>query len=68
MFKIPWEWPRKKTGEFPKKIKPHRGTTPPSQIRLVYIPIDSSRRQDSEYILLNRYDMCRPKVMLPNAS
>ena len=34
----------------------------------IYIPIDSSRRQDSEYINLNRFDKCRPKVMLSAAS
>ena len=34
---------------------------PPSQNRLIYISIDRSRRQDSEYIIYIRIDACRRK-------
>ena len=34
----------------------------------MYIPIDSSWLQNSEYVICNRFDTCRPKVMLPAAS
>jgi hypothetical protein len=50
----------------PKRICPPPDPLPP--IGPIYIPIDSSRRQDSEYINLNRFDKCRPKVMLSAAS
>ena len=40
----------------------------PLPIRLMYIPINSSRRQDSEYGISSRFDSCRPNVMLPDAS
>jgi hypothetical protein len=54
----------------PKNSGPPRTTppTPPTPIGPIYIPIDSSRRQDSEYINYNRFDMCRPKDMLSAAS
>ena len=35
---------------------------PPPPIGPIYIPIDSSRRQDSEYINFNLFDTCCPKV------
>ena len=41
---------------------------PPSDWTHIYIPIESYRCQDSEYINFNRFDTCRPKVMLPTPS
>jgi len=41
---------------------------PPPPIGPIYIPIDSSQRQDSECINFNQFDSCRPKVMLPTPS
>ena len=34
----------------------------------IYIPIDSSRRQDSKYVIYISIDMCRQKVMILDAS
>jgi len=56
MFRILWEWPRKKTGDPPPKTLTTSGDRPtPSPPGLdlyiyIYIPINSSWRQDSEYI------------------
>jgi len=41
---------------------------PPSPVRPIHISIESSRQEDSEYIIFNRFDTCRPKVMLTGAS
>jgi len=41
---------------------------PPTQNRLIYISIDSSRRQDSKYIIYIGIDTCRQKVMILDAS
>jgi hypothetical protein len=38
--------------------------TPPPPIGPIYISIDSSRRENSEYIIFNQFDTCRPKIML----
>ena len=61
VFKISQKWPR-------KNWKPQTKTSPPPPpplpIQPIYIPIDSSRRQDSEHINFNRFDSCHPKVML----
>ena len=48
------------------KTKTTSGT--PSRIRLICVQIDSSPRQDFEYIVYNRFDTCHPKIMLPDAS
>jgi len=70
MFKIPWEWPRKKLEPPPqtKATSADHPTPTPSSIRPIYKPINSSRRQDSEYGISSRFDSCRPNVMLPDAS
>ena len=65
IFEIPWEWP---------KLKPHWGTIPPpatplpDTIRLIHIPIDSSRRQDSEYIIYTSIGTWRQKIMILTGS
>ena len=68
MFKFSWKWPRK-NWRLPQ-LKPHRETPHhnPSPNWTIYIPINRSRRQDFEYIVFYRFDTCRPKVMLPDAS
>ena len=70
MFKIPWEWPRKKLEPPPqtKATSADHPTPTPSSIRPIYKPINSSRRQDSEYTIFNRDDTCRLKVTLPAPS
>ena len=54
----------------PKKSKPPRWTTHPRPPRIgpIYISIDSSQSQDSEYTIFNGIDTWRPKVMLTGAS
>jgi len=49
-----------------KKLK--SPPSPPPPIGPIHISIDSSRQEDSEYITVNRFDTCRPKVMLTGAS
>jgi len=43
---------------------PKNSAPPPSPplIGPIHLPIKSSRRQETEYIIYNRFDMCRPKV------
>ena len=41
---------------------------PPPPIRLIHISIESSRTEDSDYVIFNRFDTCRPKVKLTGAS
>jgi len=51
----------------PKNSGPPR-TPPHPSIRLIHIPIVSCQHQNSEYIIINRFDTCRPKVLLTGAS
>ena len=49
-------------------IPPRPPLSPPPPIRPVHISIGRSRQEDSKYMILNRFDTCRPKVMLPTPS
>ena len=60
VFNISWKWPTnilKTLSQFSDPPAPP--PTQPPQIRLIYIPIDSSRRQDSEYIIYISIDTWR---------
>jgi len=51
----------------PKNSGPSPAPPPPA-IGPIYIPINSSRRQDPEYINFNQFDTCHPKDKLPTPS
>jgi hypothetical protein len=58
---------QQKFGGGVKKLGPPPDPPPPP-IGPIHISIDRSRREDSEYLILDRFDTCRPNVLLTGAS
>jgi len=70
IFIICWKWPRKFLEPLPPISEPPQMTTYQltPQNRLIYIPIDSFWRQDSEYAIHTSINMWRRTVTITTAS
>ena len=68
-LKFRWSGPEQNWRPLKTKTTPGDHPKPPlSNSTHIYIPIDSSRRQDSKYVISNQFNMCRPKIAFVPAS